>query len=60
MKEIILNADFDKLMNSIKTAEDLGASKRIIEYFEGKGYDVKKYKEMQENKERIMLSTNIN
>ncbi|MFH1503696.1 MAG: hypothetical protein ABIE36_03490 [Candidatus Diapherotrites archaeon] len=60
MQEIILGRDLNKPMNSVRTAEDLGESKRIIEYFEGKGYDVKKYKEIQQNKEEIMLSTNIN
>ena len=41
----------------MKTPEDLGEGKRIIEYFEKRGYDVKKYKERRDSKEKIMLST---
>lgn len=57
IREIIINADLNKLMASMKTPEDLGEGKRIIEYFEKRGYDVKKYKERRDSKEKIMLST---
>jgi hypothetical protein len=60
MREIILNADFNKLMNSVKTPEDIGASKRILEYFEKKGYDVKKYKQINERREKAMISGEMN
>ena len=60
IKEIIINQDFDKLMNSITTVEDAGASRRIIEYFEGKGYNVEKYKRMQEIKEKDAIAREMN
>jgi len=45
MKEVITNADFDKLMTSMKSIQDLGEGIKIIEYFKEKGYNVKKYQE---------------
>jgi microsomal dipeptidase-like Zn-dependent dipeptidase len=60
MKEIILNADFNKLMNSIKTIEDVGAGTRILEYFENKGYNVNKYRKIQETKAKNIIAKESN
>jgi hypothetical protein len=60
IREIIINQDLDKLMNSIKTVEDAGASRKIIEYFENKGYDVKKYREIHEIKEKEAIARFMN
>jgi hypothetical protein len=60
MKEIILNADFDKLMNSIKTVEDVGASTRILEYLEHKGYNVNEYRKIQETKAKNIIAMESN
>ncbi len=56
IRKIIINNNLDLLMESMKTAEDLGVGKRLIEYFEKRGYEVDKYKRMRDYKEKIMLS----
>ncbi len=59
-EQIRVNVFLEKLMNDVKTAEELGESRRIIEYFENKGYNVEKYNRRQKYRENLMLSINCN
>jgi hypothetical protein len=59
-EQIIVNEHLEKLMNDAQTAEDLGFSKKFIEYYEQKGFNVKEFKIRREYKERLLLSINYN
>jgi hypothetical protein len=59
-RQIIINKHLQKLMDDVKSVEDLGYSKRFIEYYEQKGYDVKKFKIKQEYREGLLLAVNYN
>jgi len=56
IKQIIINVQLEKLMEDTETAEDLGESRRIIEYFENRGYNVEKFKVKQKYREFLMCS----
>ncbi len=59
-EQIIVNAHLEKLMTDVKNAEDIGFSRRFIEYYEQKGFNVKYFKRRQDYREKLMLTINCN
>ena len=53
-KERIVKRHLEYLMKKIKTADDLGYFKRFIEFYESRGYDVRYFKQREEDKEKML------
>ena len=53
-KEQIAERHLEYLMKKAKTAEDLGYFKRFIEFYKSMGYDVKYFKQREEDKEKML------
>jgi hypothetical protein len=60
IEQIIVYEHLKKLMNDVKTFEDLGFSKRFIEYYEQKGFNVENFKKRHEYRENLLLAINYN
>lgn len=58
--QITVNEHLEKLMNDVQTLEDLGYSKKFIEYYEEKGFEVYHFKKIQEYKENLLSLINYN
>jgi len=59
-EQIIVNAHLEKMMEDMKTSEDIIFSKRFIEYYEQKGFDVGSFKRRREYREILISVINYN